>query len=577
MKISARCSAIAFLATSAILSASDAWGANLTWLPSSPALDWSTSTNWSGGVVPTTAYSAYIVNGGTANVTTNGDICYALALGGGSSGTVNMTGGSLHSAGESIGDQGTGVFTQSGGTNATPGLFLGYHPGGNGTYGLSNGSLTATSENIGYYGTGVFTQTGGTHAVSVNLAIGTFAGSSGSYGLSGSGLLITGNSEYIGYQGSGCFAQSGGTHEVTGGNLLLGDSSNTSGSYDLSGSGLLSAQNNEYIGYGDSGSFTQWGGTHIVNKFLYIGYYRGSSGSYDLQCGSLSTVNEYVGYNGSGNFVQSGGTHTVQSSLCLGQAAGGSATYALSGSGLLSAPYEYVGYPGSGSFLQTGGTNSAGNLNLAYSSGFSGTYMLNAGLLNLSSLIQGSGSAAFNFSGGTFQAAQTLSTSVPIVLATAGSDGVFDNNGNALTLSGDLSGPGGLHEIGSGLLVLSGVNTYGGGTIVEEGTLEALDNSALPAGSSLTVGADASLLFGGSVEAASPAGNLQAVPEPSTLALFLAALWSAVVHYRFRRPQAFGVSYAGLSRAPRPPPRRQGGKVTGFCGTCPLRPEIVSC
>src|SRR5208282_5567052 len=131
--------------------------------------------------------------------------------------------------------------------------------------------------------------------------------------------------------------------------------------------------------------------------------------------------------------------------------------------------------------------NSAGSLNLALANGYSGTYTLNGGLLSLTALNQGSGSAAFNFGGGTFQAATSFLTSVPITLTTAGSNGVF----------------------------------------VTGGTLELADSAALLAGSSLTVGEDAEAIFGYAVP-----GGAHSVPEPNTLALVLAAIWSAGIYYR---------------------------------------------
>ena len=109
--------------------------------------------------------------------------------------------------------------------------------------------------------------------------------------------------------------------------------------------------------------------------------------------------------------------------------------------------------------------------------------------LSLSGLTLGSGSAAFNFSGGTFQAALTFSTSVPIVLSTAGSNGVFDTEGNTLSLAGGLSGSGGLTKMGAGMLILSGTDNYNGRTTVYAGRLEILSSSALPTGTNLTVGA----------------------------------------------------------------------------------------
>ena len=58
-------------------------------------------------------------------------------------------------------------------------------------------------------------QSGGTNSVAGYLYLGYNAGSSGTYNLSGSGLLSAGYSEYIGYSGSGSFTQSGGTNSAS--------------------------------------------------------------------------------------------------------------------------------------------------------------------------------------------------------------------------------------------------------------------------------------------------------------------------------------------------------------------------
>jgi autotransporter-associated beta strand protein len=126
-----------------------------------------------------------------------------------------------------------------------------------------------------------------------------------------------------------------------------------------------------------------------------------------------------------------------------------------------------------------------------------------------------------------FQNAMILGSGSQAVEVTAGS-------GTATVdarLSGILSGSGALMIIGDGVLVLSGTdNSYSGGTVVESGTLIDASNGALPDGSSLTVGAGATLMFGLSAAAASPVVALEharptgAVPEPGTLALLVAAL-----------------------------------------------------
>ena len=287
---------------------------------------------------------------------------------------------------------------------------------------------------------------------------------------------------------------------------------------------------------------------------LYLGNNAGGSGTYALSgSGLLSAGYEYIGVSGNGSFNQSGGTNAVSSgsynngALYLGFVPGSSGKYNLSGSGLLTAPTEYIGFGGAtGSFTQSGGTNSVSSgLVLGQSASSAGTYSLNGGLLSLASLAQGDGSATFDFSGGTFQAASTFSTGVPIVLCTAGSNGVFDTNGNVLTLAGVLSGPGGLQKTGSGTLVLGGTNTYLGGTTVNDGSLIVTNNRAIANGSNLYVG-DAGLLALFSEAAALPvvstdslgsATNATAVapvPEPGTLAL-LAAGAALMAMYRKRR------------------------------------------
>ena len=248
------------------------------------------------------------INLGSGNLTTNDLLS-------------GMNGGSLYVANQYVGNGGTGSFTQSGGNNSigyySGSLYLGNNVGDRGTYNLGgNGQLTAATEYVGYSGTGTFTQSGGANSIgsyySGPLYVGANAGGSGSYSLSGSGLLSA-NSEYVGSSGTGTFTQTGGTNNVNSyyaGSLTLGANAGGSGAYNLSGSGLLSA-NSEYLGYSGTGSFTQSGGTHTTNS-LYLGYNAGSSGSYSLSgSGQLSATSEYVGYNSGATalFQQTGGSN----------------------------------------------------------------------------------------------------------------------------------------------------------------------------------------------------------------------------------------------------------------------------
>ncbi len=109
----ARLSAVALasiVAASVMLTDAPLHAANYTWAVS--AGDWSVASNWWGAVAPTGSSStAYIVNGGTANVTTIGAICGTLSLGNSAgSGSVQMTGGSLSTGYQLVGDSGIGNF-----------------------------------------------------------------------------------------------------------------------------------------------------------------------------------------------------------------------------------------------------------------------------------------------------------------------------------------------------------------------------------------------------------------------------------------------------------------------------------
>ena len=96
------------------------------------------------------------------------------------------------------------------------------------------------------------------------------------------------------------------------------------------------------------------------------------------------------------------------------------------------------------------------------------------------------------FNGGTLQiAGANISSSLPITLQSQG--GTVDTNGNNATLSGAISGPGGLNKIGAGTLTLSGQSTYTGPTGISAGTLQAGAVNAFSPSSAFTVASGATL------------------------------------------------------------------------------------
>ncbi|MHC4672437.1 MAG: hypothetical protein ACYTBZ_08135 [Planctomycetota bacterium] len=420
--------------------------------------NWSYNPNWTAGE-PTSSFNAFINNGGTAQITQLYEYCDSLHLGENTSerGNVDMSNGELRSKAAYIGYYGTGLFLQSGGNTNLDNLSLGYQPGSSGTYGLSgNGELFVSprtseeTEYIGYYGTGLFNQTGGVHTIHFsNLSLGHQSGSNGTYNLS-DGQLTVDIDEYIGFEGTGTFTQSGGIHTVNGGGslgLLLGTYPNSSGTYELSGNGMLSATR-AYVGIYGNGNFNQTGGTHEINMTLSLCHFTGSNGTYNMtsgqlnansiaiggegtatflhtggmvttngigidgisidkakyelsETGQLSNRNVIIGSvnNGKGKFVQTGGTNLIDGYLRVGKEYDTAGTYELSGNGQLSAISEYIGERGSGEFIQSGGNNTISNhLILGIYSDSSGTYTISGGELNVDTFIIGYQSA----SNGTF-------------------------------------------------------------------------------------------------------------------------------------------------------------------------------
>ncbi len=240
---------------------------------------------------------------------------------------------------------------------------------------------------------------------------------------------------------------------------------------------------------------------------VFFGAYTGNGYS---GCGDVSFFGDVRPSGGSGN-VTFGGDFSILGAARLevsdGQHFSVAGDLSNAGTIVLGAGAVMTIQSGSGSLVQTGGSLSIGN-----------GATVAAGTIEIA--------------GGTISAADPtalLNSSLDYTSpASSTFQGILAGAGNSLTVNNPAA-----------LLILSGSsNTFGGGTNVEAGKLELTSHAALPDGSSVTVGAGATLLFDPSAAGAPVAissGAVAPVPEPGTLALVVLGLGSAAICRRFRR------------------------------------------
>ncbi|ARP83061.1 hypothetical protein CAL12_21065 [Bordetella genomosp. 8] len=442
-----------------------------------------------------------LAGGGTVNVGAN-----SLAVGGPLDDIFTL---SIVGAGGMLFKQGTGretltgTNTYTGGTTIDAGV-LAIGPGGSLA---STGTVTLMQA-----GAGFDISNGG------NQSIGALDGTAGTVQLGGNTLTLggTGPGSYNGsIIGTGALVKSGSGMQILGGpntfaggttlnagSLVLGDNGALgTGDLTVAGSASLDAEvsisvsndvvlaagvNLDLMGSNDlvlGGAISGDGGlvkngaatVTLTNANTYTGGTTINNGTLALNTGGSLASTGNVNLAGTGTFDISGGGN--QSIGSLSGVAG--STVATGGNTLTLNGVANTTFNGSISGGANGALvkNGAGIQTLSGANTFGGGVKLNAG-----GLVVGSNTALGT---GTFTVggASTLDASSAVVLT---NDVLLNADltvlgSNDMTLSGNLSGAGGLTKDGNAKLTLNGTNTYAGDTSINAGTL------ALGAGASLSI------------------------------------------------------------------------------------------
>lgn len=244
--------------------------------------------------------------------------------------------------------------------------------------------------------------------------------------------------------------------DITGGVIQAGWDEGSSGTITVTGQGSSLTAASVYVGTGDdtyesnlaSGVLNIDNGGVVNADVVALGVYD-STGTINISDATLNVQQALItNYNGSGLInIDNGGVVAV-----LGQISLGYGSCNASDPGACHNPQTTVNL-NPGGLLEVGGANGIVNDEPAQ------------------------GGYAFNLAGGELQIINAdLTTSVNMTLASA-TNSTIDTNGYDGTFSGTFSGAGGLIKAGAGTLVLTGAQTYNGGTTIEAGTVRYGTNS----------------------------------------------------------------------------------------------------
>lgn len=243
----------------------------------------------------------------------------------------------------------------------------------------------------------------------------------------------------------------------------------------------------------------------VVNLAGTLSAGNGSYGRLVIQPGAQAAFgNVFIGNpaNFAGDVIQQGGNVTITNQLRIGHWPNESSSYQLQGGTLTlsgtptgvvnssgvaeQAGILYVGIDGTGAFLQTGGVAGAAGIVMDGRTETPGTdtFTLTGGRFNVGAWGVKSGNFdsnvtyQINLGGGTIGASASWASSRLLTLTGTNGNTTFDTGTNTISLTGAVSGPGGLIKQGTGTLALTGSHSFTGNVAVNGGVFQLSGNSA---------------------------------------------------------------------------------------------------
>ena len=442
------------------------------------------SVIFNGGSVTENVYGGRSVNGPAQNnsvTMTNGSAKWLLGgysnSGDASGNSVNVSGGTLSggvNGGETTSGNATGNSVDF--SNVTATYVQGGYSGSGSATGNSLAIRSGTVQNNafgGYVDSGSGEASGNSVTFNGGSVTNNIYGGMSAAGLaqSNSVIMTNGSAKWLlgGYSDSGDV--SGNSGKITGGTLTGvsgGESnsgsatgnivsisggtvqSNVNGGFVASGSGKATGNIVNISGNTDLSTATVAGGISSGDAFTGNTLNKNSDAAVHIARNFASVI---FGYSGTANIGELDSTPT--GSALSGVTVNTNANN-VSFDGVIS---------GSGSITKAG----AGTLILSGTNTYSGGTTISAGTLSIVSDTNiGSGTNTIGTKGTLLLSGNGTYTN-DWTLSGAGSAIATDNNN---TLSGVLSGNGGLTKTGTGTLTLTGNNTYAGGTAINDGTLK---------------------------------------------------------------------------------------------------------